>query len=242
MKDTMMLSRGHFPDNLLHKLKHLELYSGDSSEARATMPFGFFQKVPNLERFSIRHFFALREIFPNQRPEGIDYIINVLAQMRALFLYWLPLLSSIGLHNSWLDPLCKNLEVLKVNGCPRLTILAPSSGVSFCNLKELTIRRCDGLVSLFQCSIAKSLVQLEKMTVSRCTLIEQIVTPEPDESTSNEIIFDKLVGLSLCYLARLASFYSGNGATLQFSVLKDAEIVQCPRMKFLSRSRKGTQL
>ncbi|XP_028759120.1 uncharacterized protein LOC114718038 [Neltuma alba] len=232
-KDMKMLSHGHFPDGLLHKLKFLELWFGDSYEAGATLPFKFFKKVPNLQRLVISNFTALDEIVPTQRPEDIDHIINTLARVRELALDSLPLLSSIGLDNSWADPVAKNLILLQIVDCPQLTILVPPSAVSFCSLKELTIMRCHGFVSLFSSSVAKSLVQLRKMVIAECGSITQIVNDGNDESASDEMIFESLEYVTLSHLPRLESFYWGN-ATLEFSTLLMTIIEQCPKMKCFS--------
>ncbi|XP_054793386.1 uncharacterized protein LOC129298975 isoform X1 [Prosopis cineraria] len=233
-KDMMMLSHGNFLDDLLHKLKALGLNFGDSYEAVATLPFKFFKKVPNLESLCIINFDALDEMFPSQRPEDINHVINILAQVKELYMLGLPMLSSIGLHNSWVDPLRKNLRVLKIKDCHRLTILVPSSAVSFCNLEELTVSGCHGLVSLFSSSVAKSLVRLQRMEITDCTSIAQIVNHGSGESTPEEIIFERLTFITMSQLPRLVFFYSGN-ATLEFSALREATIEQCPKMKRFSQ-------
>ncbi|XP_028782835.1 uncharacterized protein LOC114738939 [Neltuma alba] len=232
--DMMMLSHGYFPDNLLHKLKTLRLHFGDSYEAGATLPFKFFQKLPNLERLMVSNCNALDEVFPSQRPKDTDHIINILAQVRELELDSLPLLSSIGLDYSWVDSIVKNLRALRMMNCPRLTILVPSSALSFCNLKELRIEQCHGLVSLFSSSVAKRLVQLRRMAITECGSITHVVSHEIDESDSDDIIFERLKYITLRHLPSLVSFYSGN-ATLEFSALIVHAIEQCPKMKCFSQ-------
>ncbi|XP_054780683.1 uncharacterized protein LOC129288212 isoform X2 [Prosopis cineraria] len=153
---------------------------------------------------------------------------------KELYMLGLPMLSSIGLHNSWVDPLRKNLRVLKIKDCHRLTILVPSSAVSFCNLEELTVSGCHGLVSLFSSSVAKSLVRLQRMEITDCTSIAQIVNHGSGESTPEEIIFERLTFITMSQLPRLVCFYSGN-ATLEFSALREATIEQCPKMKRFSQ-------
>ncbi|XP_028759123.1 uncharacterized protein LOC114718040 [Neltuma alba] len=232
--DMMMLSHGHFPDNLLHKLKTLQLHFGDSYEAGATLPFKFFQKVPNLESLMVSNCNALDEMFPSQRPKDIDHIINILAQVRELELDSLPLLSSIGLDYSWVDSIVKNLRALRMRNCPRLTTLVPSSAVSFCNLKELRIGQCHGLVSLFSSSVAKRLVRLYRMVIAECGSMTHIVSHDLDESDSDEIIFERLEYIALSDLPSLVSFYSGH-ATLEFSARIVSAIEQCPKMKCFSQ-------
>ncbi|KAG6646087.1 hypothetical protein CIPAW_08G169000 [Carya illinoinensis] len=77
-------------------------------------------------------------------------------------------------------PLCRNLEFLRLSQCGKLKNLVPSL-VSLQNLTVLNISHCHGLINLLTSSTAKTLVQLENMTLIDCKRITEIVTKEDGE-------------------------------------------------------------
>ncbi|CAJ1816601.1 unnamed protein product [Sphenostylis stenocarpa] len=139
----------------------------------------------------------------------------------------LPELDTIGLEHPWVKPYSEKLELLKLENCPRLEKLV-GDVVSFINLKKLAVNLCKEMKYLFTVSTAKTLVQLEILSILNCKSIKEIVKKE-DEDTSEEIIFGRLKTLTLNSLSRLVRFYSGN-AILQLSCLRTAKIVKCPKM------------
>lgn len=182
----------------LDKLKDLALFFGDNdNEEASTLPFEFFQKLPNLTSFSIWHCNALKELLPSQKNKDI----YMLASVRASSPYSLSFLSS---------------------------------AVLFYNLKNLLINECHGLVFLMPSSVAKTLVQLEKMVIEDCKSLEQIVSPEIGTSASDKIIFEKLTTLTLNSLSSLVTFSLRNVA-LDFPTLHVATICDCPMMKIFSQ-------
>ncbi|KAI4353813.1 hypothetical protein L6164_002739 [Bauhinia variegata] len=227
--DTMMLSCGE-SKGILQKIKTLKLQCFHNVNEGDTLPYGFLNSIPNIEALEV-FCSGFKVIFASQMPEDDD--IRRLAQLTRLNLGMLPGLKSIGLEHSWIDPLCSNLQVLEVSRCNSLTTLVQSV-VSFCNMKELSISSCDGLEYLFTSSTAKSLVQLEKMSIKFSKSIKQIVAKEEDESSFDEIKFGKLEELSLISLSSLLSFFTGN-ITLNFPSLEKLSIIECLRMEIFSQ-------
>ncbi|XP_060673847.1 uncharacterized protein LOC132803985 [Ziziphus jujuba] len=107
---------------------------------------------------------------------------------------------------------CRNLETLDVNDgnfeeiyihegsldgeehqdvgdCPRLKNIV-SSALSFRKIVELEVANCDGMKHLLTYSVAKSFINLEKMTVQNCQrMIEIIATDNDQRDGENEITF-----------------------------------------------------
>ncbi|KAH1199671.1 putative disease resistance protein [Glycine max] len=122
-------------------------------------------------------------------------------------------------------------SILNLRWCPRLEELV-SCAVSFINLKELEVTCCDRMEYLLKCSTAKSLLQLESLSISECESMKEIVKKE-EEDASDEIIFGRLRTIMLDSLPRLVRFYSGN-ATLHFTCLRVATIAECQNMETFS--------
>ncbi|KAJ1426838.1 P-loop containing nucleoside triphosphate hydrolase [Sesbania bispinosa] len=226
-RNIILLNDAHSPLNHLHKLK---LCFEDGNE-KASLPFDFLHKVPNLTSLTVKKCIGLKEIFPSQKLQIPD---GTLVGLKRIILNKLRELNLIGLEHPWVKPYSEKLEKLNVSKCSRLVKLVHSV-VSFINLKELSVDSCKRMEYLFTISTAKSLVHLEYLFIFDCESIEEIITKEDDDGSDHEIIvFERLVMLMLSSLPSLVCFYSGN-TTLQFSYLQAAIITQCPNMKTFSR-------
>jgi len=226
----MLFSDEHVPQDYLCKLNLLRLCFEDDKNEKDTLPFEFLHKVPNLEHFRVQRCFGVKEIFPSQKLQVHD---GIPAPLNALTLFELNELESIGLEHQWVKPFSEKLQTLRVISCPQLQNLG-SCAMSFLNLKELYVKDCDRMEYLFTFSTAKCLVQLETLIIKNCESIKEIARKEDeDEDGCDEIIFRRLTTLRLYSLPRLQNFLSGN-ATLQFSCLRNANVVDCPNMKTFS--------
>ncbi|BAT83721.1 hypothetical protein VIGAN_04091900 [Vigna angularis var. angularis] len=228
-KKIILLDDGHSPQDLLHKLNYLQISFEDYDDKKDTFPFDFLHKVPNLESLVVRRCFGLKELFPSQNLDGHD---GILTKLNTLSLLNLSELESIGLHHPWVKPYIEKLEVLAVLWCSRLDRLV-CCATSFINLKRLLVRNCRKIKCLFTSSTAKSLLNLEALIIENCESIQEIT--EKEEDVNGEIVFGRLVILSMCSLPRLVSFYSGN-ATLHFSSLQQVTLSKCPNMETFSQA------
>ncbi|KAL5160918.1 Disease resistance protein [Glycine soja] len=217
-KGLEMIKRGEFQRNFLLKLQVLTLCFHNGSDV---FPYEILQLAPNIEKLVVNDA-SFKEI-------NVDYT-GLLLQLKALCLESLPELVSIGLENSWIQPLLGNLETLEVIGCSSLKDLVPST-VSFSNLTYLQVQDCDSLLYLFTSSTAKSLTRLKRMEIKSCYSIEEIVSKEGDESHENEIIFPQLNCLKLEELPKLRSFYKGS--LLSFPSLEELSVMECAWMETL---------
>ncbi|XP_065848441.1 probable disease resistance protein At1g62630 isoform X2 [Euphorbia lathyris] len=213
----------------LHSLKCIEL-TGFQGEEYAILPSNFLQHFPKLEKLALSD--ALVEEINLQELsflKGKD--AESVALLTKLKLSNLPKLKHLVHDDSQLVPLFQNLEDLEVVECSRLKILVPST-VSFQNLINLEVSKCDGLINLMTASTARSLVQLKRMNVKDCKMMQEIVAISSD-GVEYEIRFSQLEYVGLDDLPCLTSFCSGNYA-FHFPSLKEVMVTGCLNMKFFT--------
>ncbi|XP_065874261.1 uncharacterized protein [Euphorbia lathyris] len=230
-KSVRMIREGQLPVELFHKLKVVEFNFFD--EKSAVFPYDLLHIFHSLEtlQMSISGF---KELFP---PEGVfvgdEKHPLILTRMHSLELYYLPNLKTI-----W-NQVLQTLKSLLIHRCDNLIILAPSSA-SFRSLTSLNIEDCKGLLSLVTSSTAKSLIQLQKLKVSKCDRVKVIISDDRDE-IMDEINFIKLETLELDGLLSLTSFCSGNHS-FKFPSLTKVVVNQCPKMEFFSKGVSTTSM
>ena len=117
---------------------------------------------------------------------------------------------------------------------PPLKVLGSSSSVSsFQNLTALEVSKCHSLIHLMTASAARSLVQLRRMDIKECEMMQEImaVTEEGDDAVEDhEIGFGRLTFLGLDGLPCLTNFCSGDVA-FNFPSLEEVIVRGCPVMK-----------
>ncbi|KAK7395380.1 hypothetical protein VNO78_15933 [Psophocarpus tetragonolobus] len=228
-KNLILLSKEHLPQDFLRQLNLLRLSFEDNSDKKDTLPFDFLRKLPHLAHLQVQNYPGIREIFPSHKLQGPD---GILARLKELLLFKMKVLESIGLEHPWEKPYLERLQILHIEDCPGLEKIA-CYAVSFTNLKEMVVRKCERMAYLFKFSTAKSLVQLQTLIIENCESIKEIVRKE-DEDGYVEIIFQRLIKLTLNSLPCLVSFYSGN-ANLQFPRLAMAMVAKCPSIETFSK-------
>ncbi|TXG71313.1 hypothetical protein EZV62_006248 [Acer yangbiense] len=211
----------------LCKLNYLGL-AGPFKET-AICPSCFLHKLPNLETLCVHNGF-LKELL---LCEGLGCKEKHAESPGKLSCLKLWLLSDLHMweESSESGKVFQNLKILRLLQCRNLTSLMPSS-MTFENLTTLEVNDCGGLLSLMAPSVAKSLMQLTRMEITNCKMIEEIITHEEDEAI-NQIIFNQLEYLGLNGLPSLTVFYSGSW-TIEFPSLQKVVVKQCPNMKLFS--------
>jgi hypothetical protein len=107
------------------------------------------------------------------------------------------------------------LQNLKLDNLPKLRHIWKhniTKVVSFHNLKCVSVSKCHNLKSLFSHSMAKSLVQLKKLVVEECEMMEEIITKGDgyiEGGNKVKILFPKLEKLKLLDLPKLECVCSG---------------------------------
>ena len=118
-----------------------------------------------------------------------------------------------------------------VSDIRRLKNIVPFSSTSFCNLEKLEVWESNVLISLLTPSTARTLVQLQDITIIDCKRMTEIVANEGSEAEAgDEIAFNNLEYLNLNNLPSLTAFHLGN-CTIKFPSLVDVRVDNCPKLK-----------
>ncbi|KAF2306656.1 hypothetical protein GH714_020153 [Hevea brasiliensis] len=208
-----------FQSIFLSGLKGIELtcYPGRC----ALLPTDFFQILTNLEKLVLRDAsfeektFHEANIGEQVHPESCK----------------VPVLKHLMEKDSQQVPASQYLETEAMD-CGRLKILLPFT-VSLENLTTLEVSNCQGLINLMTSITCRSLVQLRRMKVEKCEMMQEIVASETDDE-EEEICFSQLQYLELHDLPRLTSFCSANPA-FNFPSLEEVIIRACPNMKIFAK-------
>ncbi|KAM4119363.1 hypothetical protein ACJW30_03G052800 [Castanea mollissima] len=226
------IQRDQLFEGCLYKLRVLHMIDNVAVSDWIT----FLKRLHNLEKLFVKSN-SWEEIFPCKELFDMANHATILARLRELELFELPMLTHLWKEDTQPSPMFHNLENLKVSICDKLKNLVPSS-VSFQNLTILEICKCHGLINLVTSSTAKSLVQLKKMSVSECERITEVITREGGEA-SEVITFTQLTYLKLDCLPKLTSFCS-RSYSFEFPSLEEVIVRQCPEMKTFSHEALGT--
>ncbi|KAL5743205.1 hypothetical protein ACOSP7_029937 [Xanthoceras sorbifolium] len=152
--------------------------------------------------------------------------------LNKLVLCELPELLHLWKGNSQPSKVIENLAHLKVSGGGNLVTLVPSS-VSLQNLERLEVQKCDGLINLVTCSMAKTLEKLKIMKIVDCKTLEEIIVDMGDE-IKDVIVFNQLKYLKLRCLPSLTNFCNGN-FTIEFPYLQRVLVIECLKMMTFSQ-------
>ncbi|KAK8508763.1 hypothetical protein V6N13_090736 [Hibiscus sabdariffa] len=191
---------------------------------------------PNLQTLGIRNCYFEDMLFQSDEEK---FTWQLFSQITELRLHYLPKLRCLWKEKEGF----RYLRILDVFGCPNLKINLVSSSVSFRNLMDLKVERCDGIFGLISHSTAKSLVQLKEMSVSRCKGIKEIIQGgDDDDDDDDEISFPRLYSLKLVSLPNLQSFCSSGNHTFQFSSLQTLVVKDCLMMEMFSQGQSNTPM
>ncbi|KAA8517325.1 hypothetical protein F0562_017626 [Nyssa sinensis] len=113
--------------------------------------------------------------------------------------------------------------------CPPKPPHVDDRNLGFRNLRELTVFSCGSLRNLLSPFMARSLLQLQKLAIYNCEMLEEIVTNRGEERI-DKFVFPQLIELNLDHLKNLITFCSGNH-DFEFPSLKKVLIQGCPKMK-----------
>ncbi|XP_050237707.1 uncharacterized protein LOC126687246 isoform X2 [Mercurialis annua] len=212
---------GRFGIPFLGRLKAIQLtcFPGE----QPVLLFNFLHTLRVLEMLILTDA-SLEEITIGEVEAGHQ----ILAHLRWLKLWKLPNLKHLIEQDSRLALVIEHLEVLKVVECGRLEVLI-SSSVSFQYLTALEVSKCHGLINLMTPATARSLVQLERMVINECEMIQEIISSEAD-GVEDEIHLSRLKYFELNSLPRLTSFCSGR-FNFNVSSLDEVIIRECPKME-----------
>ncbi|KAM7505427.1 hypothetical protein LguiB_004331 [Lonicera macranthoides] len=208
----------------LYKLRYLTLL--ECSKIVCVVALEAIKQLKNLENLEVRFCNSVETLFD---LEGLEEEVRVFSQLVSIYLRRLD-----ELRHLW-----KNVPRRGFQG--------------FQNLTELHVENCNKLSYLLSPCIAKLLVNLQKMILWICNMMERVIQREEEEEEDdhfhwskieekNIIVFPQLRSLCLSYLSNLKAFCNRNHC-IEFPSLDELDILRCPRMKiFLSRSVKAPKL
>ncbi|KAM3288785.1 hypothetical protein P3S67_022215 [Capsicum chacoense] len=130
---------------------------------------------------------------------------------------------------------CPNLEVLRLYKANSISALCSHQlpTAYFNKFEKLKVRNCEKLINLMSPSMARGLLNLRKLKIEYCPLMEEVITEEEqqgEEIMTNEPLFPRLEELILHKLPKMGHFFLTKHA-LEFSFLRAVKIRKCPEMK-----------
>ncbi|KAL1368277.1 hypothetical protein AAHE18_02G110100 [Arachis hypogaea] len=228
-KDALMIINGHMEEAKFPKVKVLRMQC--LCDTQLTCWNDLLGIFPNVVGLQVRQS-SMQTLFPVE--ESAHCSTRIAQQVTSLVLFEMEHLKHIWHEESLSDQLVpQNLEILTVHTCPNMVSVV-SSSVLFQCLKELHVENCKGMTHLITSLLAKSLMQLEMLTIKNCEMIKDVVNVDDEEEEAEEdIIFENLQYLELFALISLRSFCYGKH-TLVFPSLTQFIVKGCPQMGIFS--------
>jgi len=129
-----------------------------------------------------------------------------------------------------------NLEVILLEYLPKLKQLwstDPDGILNFKKLRTINVANCDEVRNLFPASVAKDVQKLERMSVSSCRKMEEIVASQ-HASEANLLAFPELTCVRLDRLPKIKHFYQQRHP-IKCPKLKEFSVYKCQRLKTFIR-------
>ena len=208
----MLWHKHQLTPNSFYKLKRLDV-SGCKNLINIFPP-NMLRRLQDLEELKIGNCNSVEEAF-EIRGVNVDEICDMVStQLRVLRLY--------------------NLSKLK-----HVWSLDLQAILTFQNLSTIHVSNCKILKSLFPVSVAKSLEQLESLTIHDCC-VEEIIALEEGVETTIKFVFPRITSLYLGSLPKLKYFYPGKH-TLEWPSLKKLTIKNCDKVKIIGSNELSFQ-
>ncbi|GLT56444.1 hypothetical protein SLA2020_294830 [Shorea laevis] len=128
-----------------------------------------------------------------------------------------------------------NIEELCLRQLPNLSVLVRVEGVAtpphvFSNLQILVISECSRIRKLLPLELMQALRNLEKIEVSDCEQMEEIIASSDSDASVDKLNFSKLRILQLWDLPQLESICSAK-RVLICNFIEEIWIDECPKLK-----------
>ncbi|KAH9753038.1 Disease resistance protein [Citrus sinensis] len=230
----------------LPKLKRFCNFTGNIIEL-PELRYLTIENCPDMETFISNSTSVLHMTADNKEAQKLKSEENLLVANQIQHLFdkkvafpQLMKLKLSGLHkvqhlwkeNAESNKVFANLKSLEIFECSKLQKLVPALW-HLENLATLEVSKCHGLINLLTLSTSESLVNLERMKITDCKMMEEIIQSQVGEEAEDCIVFRKLEYLGIDCLPSLTSFSLGNYA-LEFPSLAHVVVRQCPTMKIFS--------
>ncbi|KAA8517894.1 hypothetical protein F0562_015368 [Nyssa sinensis] len=201
------------PNGLFCKLRVLKL--DQCEKLLIAAPFDLLKVLPNLEEVQVANCTSIEEVFEINEQ-----------------------------NTRWSSP-SSRLRELTLSVLPRLVHLCKKDhqAVLFENLVSLSVVSCKSLRNLLSFSMARGLVNLQKLKIDDCLIMEEVVGreegKEQEEEAEEKIFFPQLNQLELMNLPKLRSFLHVIYA-LEWPLLENVTVNDCPELKTLSMGSLST--
>ncbi|GLT41853.1 hypothetical protein SLA2020_158860 [Shorea laevis] len=128
-----------------------------------------------------------------------------------------------------------NIEELCLRKLPNLSVLVRVEGVAtpphvFSNLQILVISECSGIRKLLPLELMQALQNLEKIEVSDCEQMEEIIASSDSDASLDKLNFSKLRILQLWSLPQLERICNAKRVMVCNSI-EEIWIHECPQLK-----------
>ncbi|XP_060973658.1 disease resistance protein At4g27190-like [Cannabis sativa] len=189
--------------------------------------FSIAQKFVNLKSIQVKDCKAMEDII-----RVVDQLGEEDDQLQRDYIILFPKLECVKLDE------LSSLQRIYGTACTDLSELVVSSSTQtffkkkialMPNLKEFNVRYCHNLESLLPSAIARRLVQLERLSVTRCGNIKVVIVSNSSDD-KEYLSFEKLESLELDRLPNLLSFCEGDYC-IECPLLSKLVIDDCPKMK-----------
>ncbi|KAM7481262.1 hypothetical protein LguiB_005845 [Lonicera macranthoides] len=134
-----------------------------------------------------------------------------------------------------------NLKKLMIKRCHSLVEIFEdeqhlSASLGFLNLNELTVKGCDSMKYLFHSSTVKRLLQIKKLSVSKCKMMDVIMREEEEVEAvriSKLVVFPHLESLQLSFLPSLRAVCL-DLRDMEWPLLCSVKVYECQEMKIFT--------
>ncbi|XP_065855620.1 disease resistance protein At4g27190-like isoform X2 [Euphorbia lathyris] len=135
------------------------------------------------------------------------------------------------------------LELYSLHNLRHIWFQIPPKIMAFQNLQHLVLSQCHNILYVFPYRVAKLMVQLKKIQISRCEKMKEIVVDDDDEvdTVKDTIVFCYLKVMELQHMPKLSVFYGGI-SWIAMPKLETLRLEQCNKMEFFSCSSLSMQM
>ncbi|WMV59502.1 hypothetical protein MTR67_052887 [Solanum verrucosum] len=232
-----------------------KLYIWNCGKLRNLMSPSVARGLLNLRELMIKDCQSIEKVITEEEQQG-EAIMTLFPLLEELHLLTLPKLGHFFLTEHALKfPFLKQVTIY---GClemktffQQISVSTPSfesvnnddevkvddlnkamfnSKVSCPNLEKLYIMNCGKLINLISSSVARGLLNLQRLEIENCYSMEEVITEEEQQGEGVMTLFPLLEELNLTKLSKLGHFFLTEHA-LKFPFLRKVEISDCPEMK-----------
>ncbi|XP_061366129.1 uncharacterized protein LOC133309383, partial [Gastrolobium bilobum] len=195
---------GHLHSNVFSKLTHLVVHKCDFL-SEVLFQLNLLEVLMNLKELDVRECDSLEAVFDVKGKSGTDVRVKNSSQLKKVTLSNLS-----NLKHVWKEE--------------------DSHGtLSFQNLCEVSVIKCEILTSLFPLSIARDMINLQYLEVQVCG-VEEIVAKEGGTEEIINFEFPHLKSHYLTHLPNLKAFFNGIHS-LQCKSLKRINVFNCQKLE-----------